>query len=293
MIVTSIRNILPVVVLLMGIAGPHAANAQDNKDAVLARFANGEVITAKEFSEYVNRRIDLRPATRNASGVTAVVKEMALTRALNLEGPGAGVPRRNEDRFDDIHAHAVFAKLTPVCAAPKDEAEAKDFYEKNPKAFTAPASVRLSRVILPADTQVDGKNAADWLYAQAEAVARGRPFDEVASQAEKLYKLDAQGDLGWASLNEENVILRALGDAGAGDLVGPVKDGDFVYLFQVVTKRPSQKLSWADVSTVAAKRAVSYCREEAHSKIQDQLLEKYGVQVDDASVRGLFDIKQP
>ncbi|MHA7600614.1 peptidyl-prolyl cis-trans isomerase [Alicycliphilus sp. T452] len=295
MVMTSIRSSILGSMLLAGGMVLGTAFAQEAKNPVLARLGNGETITERDLTQYVGRRIDLKGVARNASGVTTVVQEMALARALALEGQSLGVPPRSEQgdgRFDDIYAHTVFGRISPPCEAPKDEAAARDFYDKNPKAFTLPTAVRLSRVILPATENMDGEHAGMWLMNQVQAIGEGRQkFEDVARRAEQAYKLDAQGDLGWVMLSEENLILRALGDANQGDIVGPVNDGDFVYLFQVAAKRPSQVVPWKDVSAVAAKRAVSYCREQGRIDVQQRMFQKYGVQVDENAVSGLFKAK--
>lgn len=292
---TLIRSSIPVIAFLAGIMWLNASHAQEGKGRILARLGNGETISEQDLTQYVGRRIDLKAAARNASGVTTVLHEMALARALALEGQSLGVPPRSgqgDGRFDDVYAHAIFSKISPACEMPKDEAATRDFYDKNPKAFTLPTAIRLSRVILPISEKVDGELAGPWLMSQVQAIGAGRQrFEDAARTAEQAYKLDAQGDLGWVTLNEESLILRALGDANQGDIVGPVKDGDFVYLFQIAEKRPSQIIPWNEVSAVAAKRAVTYCREQGRVDVQQRMFEKYGVQLDENAVRGLFEAR--
>lgn len=282
-------------IVLIAAMGLSAAVAQQASEPVLVSFASGETITAKDLQQYLGRRVDLKAAARNATGVETVVQEMALARALGLEGDGLGVARRSNSgdaRFDDIYAHAIYTKLSPACEQPKDEAAARDFYDKNPKAFTVPTTVRLSRIMLPGTEKVDDEPAVGWLLNQVQAIAGGvRKFDEVATKAEQVYKLEAQGDLGWVVLGDDNTILRALADANPGDMVGPVPDGDFIYLFQINGKRASRILPWSDVSTTAAKRAVSYCREQAQIEIQERMFKKYGVQFDKKAIAGVFDKK--
>lgn len=50
-------------------------------------------------------------------------------------------------------------------------------------------------------------------------------------------------------------------------------------------------MPWTEVSAVAAKRAVSYCREQARTEVQQRMFQKYGVQVDENAVSGLFKAK--
>lgn len=290
---TLIRRLIPSLALVVAaFAHPGIGLAQAEKSPVLATFSNGEAITENDLNAYVARRVDLKGASGNATGKLAIVKEMALTRALNLEGAALGIERRAErgnSRFDDKYALSVFRDISPTCEAPKDEAAARSFYDQTPKAFTVPTSIRLSRIILPVEARVDGEPAEPWLLKQAKAMSEGRQkFDAPASKAEQIYKLDAQGDVGWVALNDDNVILRALGAANPGEIVGPVKDGDYVYLFQVAEKRPSQIMPWAAVSSVAAQQAVSYCREQGRAEVHERVLKKYGVQVNETAVRALF-----
>jgi hypothetical protein len=292
---TLIRSLIPCMALLAAFVHPSRGLAQEGKDPVLATFGNGEAVTEKDLNAYVARRVDLKGASGNATGKLAIVKEMALTRALNLEGAALGIERRTEkgnSRFDDMYALSVFKNISPACEAPKDEAAARSFYDQTPKAFTVPTSIRLSRLILPVGTLVDGEPAEPWLLKQAKAMSEGRQkFDAAASKAEQIYKLDAQGDVGWVALNDDNVILRALGAANPGEIVGPVKDGDYVYLFQIADKRPGQVMPWAAVSSIAAQQAVNYCREQGRTAVHERVLKKYGVQINEAAVRDMFNKK--
>jgi hypothetical protein len=154
---TLIRSMIPCLALVAAFAHPGIGWAQEEKSPVLATFSNGETITEKDLAGYVARRVDLKGPSGNATGTLAIVKEMALTRAFNLEGTAVGIERatdRGNSRFDDVYALTVFKSMSPPCEAPKDEAAARSFYDQTPKAFTVPTSVRLSRVILPVDSAV-------------------------------------------------------------------------------------------------------------------------------------------
>lgn len=289
-----ICRIIPGIVL-MATTVLTVAHAQPEAKVPLVNFGNGEVITEKDLTEYLARRVDLKAASGNASGVMTIVQEMALARALALEGAVMGIERRTDrgsSRFDDAYAHTIFKTISPVCDTPKDVAAVRDFYDKTPQAFTVPTTIRLSRIILPVEAVVDGEPAEAWLLTQAKAMSQGqRKFEESASRAEQIYKLDPQGDVGWVALNADNVILRALEAANQGDIVGPVKDGDYAYLFQIVVKRPSQLMPWNDVSAGAAQRAVNYCREQGSAEVRQRMFKKYDVQINENAVRGIFKTK--
>ena len=275
--------------ILVGLVLSSQVGASDSSALVLARLSSGEAITEKDLSGYLARRVDLRSVSRNAWGVEGVVRDMAMTRVLLLE-EGRQVAQEDElSRFDDKVALSVHKKLSPACNPPADEAAARMFYDQNPDAFRVPPFVRLNRVMLATKDEVAGVPAVGWLLEQAQAIASGkRKFDEVAQKAAEIHKLDPQGDIGWVTLTDDLPLLRALADAKAGELVGPVTEGDFAYLFHVVAKRESRNLTWDEAAASASGRAVRYCREQSVLKLREQLFKKYGVEIDRAAIRSLF-----
>lgn len=263
---------------------------------VLVRFSNGETISQDDLSVYLERRVDLRASSRNAWGVQTTLREMAMVRALSLEGAQMGEPRqdgKDGQRFDDVYAQAVYSKIVPACSPPADEAASRQFFKDHPQAFRVPAMARLSRVILPAAESLEGEPAAAWLMKEAGAVASGKKsFDEVAKRAEAVYRLDPQGDLGWVTLFEEDAsVLRVLATTKQGEMVGPLREGDFAYLFKVEEKREGRQLGWDEVAVSVPTRAVSYCRQEGAKKVREDLFKKYGIELDNAAVRAMF-VKQ-
>lgn len=262
----------------------------------LVEFADGDKITEADLNEHLGRRLDLRSSARNSWGVENVLREMAMTRVLMHEGVRLGEPRpedRKHLRFDDVYALSIYKKLTPACDAPADVVASRKFYDENPDAFKVPPMARLSRVMLPKEAMVDGEPAGGWLILRVQEIGAGKiSFQEVASKAETIHKIDPQGDLGWVTLVEEAPILRALASANQGDLVGPVPEGDFVYLFRIEAKRDARTLSWDEAASIASKRAVTYCREQSSKKLQQQLFSKYGVVIHQPAIRELFKNKR-
>ena len=259
----------------------------------LARLANGEVVSEQDLSDYLERRMDLRQIARNAWGVEGVVQEMTMTRVLTLEGERLGLPRKAQEgtppRFDDIYGLAVYKKQAPACEAPANEQEARQYYDAHPQAFVLPAQARVERIILPAATQMGESSAMAWLQDQARAVIQGkRKFALVALRAKGEYELEAQGDLGWLTLDGDHTLMRALQTVKAGELLGPVQDGDFVYLFSVLQKREARQLTWDESKSFAATRAVSHCRQEAQNNMRADLFTRYGVEIDRVAIRELM-----
>lgn len=273
----------------------HAAVAENVGSDLLASLSNGEKITAADFGVYIDRRIDLKPTVRNFAGAKAALEEMAVTRVLTLQGGELNIPRvaeRKDQKFDDVYAHAVYQKIVPQCQAPKGEEERRAYYDKNPAAFTLPTSVRLSRIILPKEAKIENEAPGLWLFNQVQLLGAGKiKFSDIAKEADKVYQIDPQGDLGWVALDGDDRILKALASANEGDLVGPLAEGDFVYLFQINGKRASAVLPWEQAATFVESRAVSYCRQQEHNKLRDKLFQKYGVQIIDANIQKMFDLR--
>lgn len=271
-----------------------AATAWAQPANPLARLANGEVVSEQDLSDYLDRRVDLRQIARNSWGVEGAVQEMVMTRVLVLEGERLGLPRKVEEgigpqRFDDVYGLAVYKKQAPACEMPANEQEARQYYDAHPQAFVLPTQARVERIILPTTTQIGEGSAMAWLQDQARAVIQGkRKFGLVALRAKAEYSLDAQGDLGWLTLDGDHTLMRALQTVKAGELLGPVQDGEFVYLFSVLERREARQLSWEDSKSFAAARAASHCREEAQVQMRADLFKRYGVEIDRAAIRELM-----
>lgn len=287
----SLRNLGWIRVLTVCVLAATASLAGASE--TLVRLSNGETISQDDFSTYLERRVDLRSSSRNVWGVQTTLREMAMVRVLSLEGARMGEPRqegKEGQRFDDVYAQAVYSKLVPVCTPPADEAASHQFFKDHPQAFRVPPMARLSRVILPATENLEGEPAAAWLMKKAEAVASGKQsFDDLVKQAEAVYRLDPQGDLGWITLFDEDAsVLRVLATTKQGEMVGPLREGDFTYLFKVNEKREGRQLAWEEVAVSVPTRAVSFCRQEGVKKVRNDLFTKYGVELDNAAIRALF-----
>lgn len=266
------------------------------ENSVLVRMAHGENIAESDLAAYLQRRVDLRQAARNAWGIQTALREMALTKSLMMEGAELGVERVSgkgsgvSERFDDAYAHVVYKKMAPVCEPPVDAVATRKFFDDTPQAFWIPPMARLSRIMLPRTASVEGEPAMGWLLQQTQAIGAGaRKFDAVADIASSVYKLDPQGDLGWVTLTDDVQILRALAGSKAGDLVGPTPEGEFVYLFNIVSKREARQLTWDEAATSVPARAVRYCREQANAEIVEKMFKKYDVKIDQAKIRELFN----
>lgn len=283
------HRLLPAVVLFaLWLMGPLAAVAAEDVPTVLAHIGKDETVTVDDVERYVARRLDARALLGTEEGLGRLVDEMVFTRLLVREGQARGVERKSsaDERFDDVYALAVFNTLAPACEKPKDEAEAKAYYEQHPEAFQVPPRARVARIALKVNDKVGDEPAFGWLLMQATAIASGsKRFEDALADAQKVRPNERMGDLGFIELSDRAPIVKAIASAKAGDLVGPYRDGDYVYLFKVLEKREAQRLPWEQVRVHAATRAVEYCREQARTKVHDELFARYQVRLEEEAIR--------
>lgn len=273
-----------VLMLLTGGAWRPCLAGSASQPEVLARLGSAETITVQDVDDYVARRVDARALLGTAQGLRHLLKEMAVVRVLVLEGEKRSIPRRVGDgsRFDDAYALAVRSRLMPSCEPPKDEREAKAFYDSHPEAFRVPGRARVSRLVVRRSDRLEGKSAGDWLTEQARLIASGkRKFDDLLAVVMPLNPGERMGDLGYIDLGEDSPVVKAIASAPVGGVVGPVRDGDSLFLFLVTDKKEAVLPSWDVVRLQAAARAVEFCRETAIRHLTDDLLKKYDVRYDE------------
>lgn len=276
--------------LLLAGAASAAAPPPPEPAMVLVRLANGETVTVGDFSAYLATRADLGPLARTSYwAAEKALHEQVMTRVLVLEGERTGVERssaRLPERFDDIYGLTVFKRLAPACEPPADAAATRAYYDAHPEAFQMPPSVRTARVMLPASERIDDLSAMAWLTAQAQAVAgQQATFGSVVDRATQAYQLETQGDVGWVLLEGDAPLVRALAAAHKGDMVGPLSEGGYAYLFLVTDKHEARLLEWREVERGAATRAVAFCRAQARQDVRERLFRQYEVVFDEAALR--------
>ncbi|MCS6810602.1 MAG: peptidylprolyl isomerase [Tepidimonas sp.] len=272
------------------------ALSQDGENLVMIRLAGGEEIRVSDIRKYAQRRTDLKALLNTPTGWSSLVEEIAMTRALVLEGERRQEKRSGDidpnidPRFDDIYALAVYRKIAGECKAPVGDAEARQYYDANPQAFKIPAQARIERVILPKALMLDKFPAEQWLGLQARAVAMSSArFEALIQRATEAAPDLRQGDLGWISLEgaEAQPVLGAIQNAGKGGLVGPLGEGDYVYLLHVKDWRDAQLLPWEFVKHQVPTRAVQYCRETQRERVKTELFKRYEVQIDGKALRAV------
>jgi len=285
---------------LMALAGTQlptwAAQPAPDVPAVVV-LGGAEHISYDQLRDYARRRIDFKGLMGSLEGWKVIAREYALTRALVREGERAAIerppvkPAEDADPLflDDVYALKVFETLSNACRFENTESALKAYYDANPKAFEVPARVRIQRVMLPEGKAVGPLSASAWMTLQARAVTEGAAqFDKLIERAQEYAPDIYQGDLGWQVVDDRIDLLAALGDANVGNLVGPVREGDYWVLLRVIDKRPAFIPPWDAVRHQAHAIATQHCKESEHRRVMNELFRKYEVRIDiDALKRAL------
>ena len=265
----------------------------NSENPVIFRVGAKEEYRFSDVKAYGMRRTDLVPLLKSTEGIAMVAQEMAMTRALVLEGEKSNVVRdstqvTSDIEIDDVYALRVYRNVAGTCPEPSTELESKAYYDQNPLAFTLPVQVSINRVILPVSAQPDKFSAEMWLGLQARAVALGSArFEALVDRARGISPELKQGDLGWVLLEGDQPIVKALAVAKEGEMLGPVRDGDFFYLLQVQKRREKSLLSFDTVRHQVPRRAVEYCRETQKTRVKSTLFSKHGIDIDSNAIRKL------
>ncbi len=256
------------------------------EDPVLAEI-DGQKILASQVRAYVKTRPLLSGYLLTGyPGWKQVLEDLIQLRLLNLEGERVGIPKEEGDD-EDLYALRVKRKLLPPCEKP-DEKEAKRFYKTHPELFSTPAFVRLQRIELPALVQVEGQDALTFLQTAAEQVRKGRvSLDDLARRcpSQCLHDLGFVRTDGLISLKDQ--ALAELQTAEVGGVVGPLKVGEWVYLYQVTARREPILTPWKQAKEEAAKVALRFCQQQAFAKLKEELYHRYHVVLYEETLRAI------
>lgn len=256
------------------------------EEPVLAEV-DGQKIRASQVRAYVKIRPLLAGYLLTGyPGWKQVLQDLIILRLLNLEGERLGIPKEAEDD-EDLYALRVKRNLQPPCAKP-DEKEAKRFYKSHPELFSTPAFVRLQRIELPTSVQIEGQDALAFLQAATEQVRKGRvSLGDLARRcpSQCLHDLGFVRTDGLVGL--EDRALAELQTAEVGEVVGPLKVGEWVYLYQVTARREPILTPWGQAKAEAAEVALRFCQTEAFAKLKGELYRRYRVVLYEETLRAV------
>jgi peptidyl-prolyl cis-trans isomerase C len=155
---------------------------------------------------------------------------------------------------------------------PATDEEARDYYGKQPEEFTRPEQVRLSEIVVNAET--DAKKISEQLKKKADFAALARERSQAPSASKG-------GDLGYV---QKNQLLPALAGAAfdlkAGEVSDALKVQDKYFLLKVSEKTPSSVVPFDDVKNQIKSAIVEQRRAEASRRFQESLRKAAQISID-------------
>lgn len=267
--------------------------AISNANEVLASIGGVENITKDDLRKYVEKRVDMAGTFKNSYAVENSLNEMIFTRLLVLEGVEKSIPRAEtkamDDRYDNQYGFSVFRTLSVPCLPLKDKAEEKKYFDEHPEVFRVNTTVRLFRYMLPKKQANEPFDATEKMMEWAKGWSSEKmTLDQIGAEASKFYNIEIQGDIGWIQLSNDVQIMRGIDSAKTGELVGPVAEGGFVYLFYVAGKHEARQLQWGEVNNQVSEMAVSFCARRNSENIKNNLYSKYRVNINKENIKKIF-----
>jgi parvulin-like peptidyl-prolyl isomerase len=129
------------------------------------------------------------------------------------------------------------------------EAMIRKYYESH--QYIGKESIHVKQILIKKDTSAKAQQAID-------EIRRGISFDEVARKFSDVLVSDSP-DIGWVAIDEiAEGARKELESAKPGDVVGPVKLGDNILIYQVIERG------------VAGGKSIEEVREEIVETLQEQ-----------------------
>lgn len=270
---TVLNRLLAAFLILFFLYGPENALAVDlSRDSVVATI-NGDPITLDQVLNHGRQSTILAPYLHVPYGLNRILNDLVQIRLLVLEGQRLEM-RREEDDSDAVFAFKVRDRLVRPCPEASPEAK-RNYYEANPAVFSTPRYTRARRIGIQAADAVAKQQAAEQLRTLQSALLEGdMDFAEaVAEYSDDQQSKERQGDVGFFAqqLETDPPLAERLHTADIDEFVGPVTQGDMVFLYQI-TGRHEPMLSPFDDS-VAQEAGTALQRECFHKRLDAAIQE--------------------
>ena len=231
---------------------------------------------AKAGAEERNANRKLSPEERQAV-LQALINQRLLVVKAKDEGLNKKdeVKRTVEDTERQILSNLVYEREVGSKVKVED-AEVKDFFDKNPQLFELRQVSQILIQPLSADKTASAENEAKRLKAKVSASPKS--FSEVAkAESDDSGTKEKGGDLG---LLRRGMLLKELEEAvfGAkpGSIVGPVKTQ---FGFHILYVKSSKKQGFAEAKSIIAKEIGRARAADLQQKLLEDLNKKYKVSI--------------
>ena len=247
---------------------------------------DGEPITDRDVAEFGQRTPMLAAYLSAPGGPMRLLQLMIDDRLFLLEGERQQIPRPG-DGSDQLYLMKLQNELVPGCPE-LTEADARAFYQAHLGQFSTPLFLRLRRIGLPiagGDEQVVGDRL---LEIKASIVSGERDFAEIADAlSHDDIGRGRGGDIGYMPIDvSQNPVLSLLVDAAPDEIIGPLVEGDVLFLYQVLARREPIVEPFETVRDQVPKVYARVCREQRLDAVINELKTRWPVEVlvDDIAV---------
>lgn len=180
---------------------------------------------------------------------------------------------RNQVSYHDARSLIMRKSLMDVMVQSRvviTENMIKEYYEQN-QEYSGRESVHLNQILLK-----DIKNTTS---AAMQEIKDGKPFSEVAIKYSSVL-VSGSPDIGWTDIDDFCPELKQLiQTAKTGDILGPVKVGESVFIFEVIERKVRKSKEFDEVRDQIEKSLEDKYRQEAFEHWLKNIMSKHFIGV--------------
>lgn len=258
------------------------ALAQGGDDAVAARFLWGTV-TLGELRWLSGQPVDSFSREALQSQLEEHVYRIQAAERARTEGLDGDPELRARIRWAKARTLATFEITRRVnqVLVPPSPAEVRARFEANRKRYERAAELDFSLILLPPGTGSERQRAVEADEISAGLRSGARDFGATARAISRHGSRAQGGRLGWHTSREiaplGPSVLKALEGARPGEVVGPVRQDDDLYIVKLWGRRPARPLGFDEASRSIEKELGNARVAELQKKIEADARKALGV----------------
>lgn len=258
----------------------------------LATIGTDITLTKSDVINHARPAPNLYPYLTIPGGPRRILEDLIQTRLLILEGLRLGMTRpAQENGGDTAFTIAVRLRLAPRCAPPGEEAT-KAFYDAHPEKFSTPPFLRLNRFGLRF-TPENREALTSRLQTLATRLAQGETtFAAIAPVSDDEFGKLRAGDLGFVAQDDpSNPIMAGLAKANNSQIVGPLEQGEMLYLYQITARREAMLEPYEGIRMAVAEKQQAACYSQRVETMFEALKQRWPVKILVDNVDSAFEAK--
>lgn len=264
--------------VLVTFLASHAKAESGNPEETIA-MVGAVAITRQDLLDYARPPI-MRPYLNIPGGPMRILDNMIKERLLVLEGERLGMPKLDSaEGGDSAYAISVRLRKAPRCAPP-DETTAKAFYDGHPGKFSTPLYLRLNRYGLRFSPQNESTISEKLLALKRDITAGVTNFTALSDLSEDEIGRTRHGDIGYLPYDDPtNPIMSTLSLAQIGQVIGPLKQKDMLFLYQVTARREPVLTPYDSIKNEVSAAQQEECYSQKLDALFTELKQRWPVKI--------------